>query len=174
MGTSLLLQNSSGTLAAKRDFLDPWCYIAHVIPWRPTPVTIIYHLIRGRVVINIRRLAAVDIAFLGSRFILAEFSIGVVGSLCLGVLTLVRSHSYSGRVFGVYLVCIGVNYVPLLFHAISLVRHGTASHEIADEMPEKNRMFRKYRRQSLLLLVPLVLPILAIIRGWPSDRKGRD
>lgn len=120
--------------------------------------------------IDIRRLAAVDIAFLGSRFILAEFSLGVVGSLCLGVLTLVRTHSFVGTVFGAYLLCIGVNYVPLLFHAISLVRHGTATQEIADEMPEKSRMFRKYRRQSLLLLVPLVLPILAIIQGRSSDR----
>ena len=124
--------------------------------------------------IDIRRLAAVDIAFLGSRFILAEFLIGVFGSLCLGVLTLVRTHSLGGTVFGAYLLCIGVNYVPLLLHAIRLVRHGTAYSEIADEMPERPRMFRKYRRQSLLLLVPLVVPILAIIQGWSSDHKRQD
>ena len=123
--------------------------------------------------IDLRRLAAVDIAFLGSRFILAEFSIGVVGSLCLGVLTLVRTHSLGGTVLGAYLLCMGVNYVPLLLHAISLVRHGTAQEEIADELPEKRKMFRKYRRQSLLLLVPLVVPILAIIQRRSSDRKGR-
>jgi hypothetical protein len=125
-------------------------------------------------VIDIRRLAAVDIAFLGSRIILAEFSIGVVGSLCLGVLTIVRTHSLGGTVFGAYLLCIGVNYVPLLLHAISLVKQGTASQEIADEMPEKNRMFRRYRRQSLLLLIPLVLPMLAIAQVWSSDRVRRD
>ena len=124
--------------------------------------------------IDIRRLAAVDIALLGSRFILAEFSIGVFGSLCLGVLTLVRTHSPGGTFFGAYLLCIGVNYVPLLLHAISLVRDGTAYREIADEMLEKPRMFRKYRRQSLLLLVPLVVPILAIIQGRSSDRKRHD
>ena len=117
--------------------------------------------------IQIRRLAAVDIAFLGSRFILAEFSIGVFGSLGLGVLTLVRTHSLGGTVFGAYLLCIGVNYVPLLFHAIDLVRNGTARQEIANELPEKDRMFRKYRRQSLFLLVPLVVPILAIVQ-WRS------
>jgi hypothetical protein len=115
-------------------------------------------------VIDIRRLAAVDIAFLGSRFILVEFSMGVFGSLGLGALTLVRTHSLGGTLFGAYLVCIGLNYVPLLVHGIDLVRYGTAKQEIADELPEKHRMFRKYRRQSLLLLVPLVVPILAIVQ----------
>ena len=124
--------------------------------------------------IDIRRLAAVDIAFLGSRFILAEFSIGVFGSLGLGMLTLIRTHSVGGTLFGVYLLCVGGNYVPLLLHAISLVRHGTARHEIAHELPEKHLMFRKYRRQSLLLLVPLVVPILAIIQHRSSDHKRRD
>ena len=124
--------------------------------------------------IDIRRLAAVDIAFLGSRFILAEFSLGVIGSIGLGVLTLVRTHSLGGTVFGAYLLCVGINYVPLLLHAISLVRDGTANQEIADELPEKRRMFRKYRRQSLFLLVPLVMPILSIIQWRSSDRKRRD
>jgi hypothetical protein len=122
-------------------------------------------------VIDIRRLAAVDIASLGSRFILVEFSIGAFGSLSLGVLTLVRTHSLGGTVFGAYLLCIGVNYLPLLVHAIDLARHGTARQEIADELPEKHRMFRKYRRQSLLLLVPLVVPILAIIQWRLEDQK---
>jgi hypothetical protein len=124
-------------------------------------------------VIDIRRLAAVDIAFLCSRFILAEFSIGVFGSLGLGVLTLVRTHSFGGTAFGAYLLCIGINYVPLLLHAVSIVRHGTANQEIADEMPDKRRMFRKYRRQSLLLLLPLVVPILAIIQRRSSESRDR-
>lgn len=47
------------------------------------------------------------------------------------------------------------------------VRKGTARQEIANELPEKDRMFRKYRRHSLFLLVPLVVPILAIIQ-WRS------
>ena len=134
-----------------------------------------YHLrLRWRAVIEIRRLAAVDIAFLGSRFILAEFSIGVFGSLGLGFLTLLRTHSLGGTVFGAYLVSIGVNYVPLLVHAIDIVRHGTAHQEIADELPEKHRVFRKYRRQSLLLLVPLVVPILAIVQCRSSDQRTHN
>lgn len=111
--------------------------------------------------LDVRKLAAVDIAFLGPGLILAEFSIGVLGSLTLGVFILFRSHSVRGIVLGAYLLCIGVNYVPLLLHAISLVRRNSARHEIADELTQKHRMFRKYRRQSVLLLVPLVVPTLA-------------
>lgn len=125
-------------------------------------------------VIDIRKLAAVDIAFLGPRFILTEFSIGVFGSLGLGVLSLAKTHSFGGTLLGIYLLCIGVNYVPLLLHAIGLWRHGTALQEIAEELPEKRQMFRKYRRQSLFLLVPLVVPIVAVIQEWLSDQKSRE
>lgn len=90
------------------------------------------------------------------------------GSLGLGILTLLRSQSLGGKLV-VWLISIEPNYIPLLRHAISVVRHGTASQEIADEMPDKKRMFRKYRRQSVLLLVALVIPILAM--RHPSDRK---
>ncbi len=120
--------------------------------------------------INIRKLAALDLAFLGPWVILGEFSVGVFGSLCLGLLTFVRTHSLGGNLLGAYLTCLGINYIPLLLHAISLVRRGTASQEIADETQEKRAMFRKYRRQSFLLLLPLVIPIAAI-RQELSSRK---
>lgn len=110
---------------------------------------------------DFRKLAAVDIAFLGPRIIIAEFSLGVFGSLALGVFTLLRSRSVGGIALGCYLLCIAFNYVPLLLYAISLVRLDSACHEIAEETTDKRRMFRKYRRQSLLLLVPLAVPILA-------------
>ena len=90
------------------------------------------------------------------------------GSLGLGILTLLRGQSLGGKLV-VWLISIESNYIPLLRHAISVVRHGTASQEIADEMPDKKRMFRKYRRQSVLLLVAFVIPILAM--RHPSDRK---
>lgn len=118
--------------------------------------------------IDIRKLAALDLAFLGPRIILTEFSLGVFGSFALGVLTLLRSHSMGGIVLGAYLLLIGVNYVPLLLHAISIVRRNSAHYEIADEVTEKRRMFRKYRRQSLLLLVPLVVPIAALAQQYAT------
>jgi len=116
------------------------------------------------IVIDFRKLAAVDIAFLGSRFVLAEFSIGVFGSLTLGALTLLRSHSLRGIVLGSYLLFVGINYLALLLYAIRLVRLDSARIEIGEEITDKRRMFRQYRRQSLLLLVPLAVPILVAVR----------
>jgi hypothetical protein len=91
--------------------------------------------------VDFRKLAAVDVAFLGSRLILAEFSIGVFGSLALGVLSLLRSHSVGGIALGSYLLWIGINYIPLLLYAIRLVGLGNASYEIAEEIADKRRCF---------------------------------
>ena len=44
-------------------------------------------------VINVRKLAALDIAFLGPKLILAEFGVGVFLSAAIGLVTLKRSHS---------------------------------------------------------------------------------
>ena len=112
--------------------------------------------------IHIRRLAAVDLVFLGPWVIIPEFALGVVGPLALGILTLRRTQSVPWALFGAYLVTLGINYVPLLFSAIHLVRDHTAHDEIADEIGDRQRLFRKYRRQSVWLLVPLLIPIVAL------------
>jgi len=121
-------------------------------------------------VIDVRKLAAVDIVFLGPKLILTEFAVGVLGPFALGIFTLQRNHSMRGAAFGSYLLTVGVNYVPLLLHAISLVRHNGAQREIADELGDRRRAFRKYRRQSLLLLVPLVVPVVALVQALGRKR----
>lgn len=111
---------------------------------------------------NARKLAAVDLAFLGPGVILPEFILGVVGPIGLGIWTMANIRSRGGFLFGAYLCLIGVNYIPLLWHAISLARHGSANDEIRSEGDDKRKMFRKYRRQSLLLLLPLIVPAVAL------------
>ena len=126
----------------------------------------------GRVVIDIRTLAALDIAFLGPRLILIEFAAGVLLPIALGALTLARAGSLNGTLFGVYLMTLGINYVPLLLYAISIVRAGSEA-EIADELHDpsaRSTMFRRYRRQSLLLLVPLMVPMASAIQEWRRRR----
>ena len=117
---------------------------------------------------NVRKLAAIDLLFLGRRLILAEFGIGVFGSLALGVMSVWqgthRSQSAWMVLFGIYLVFVGINYIPLLLHAIDISRKGSALQEIADELGDKQQAFRKYRRQSLWLLVPLVVPVVAVLQ----------
>jgi hypothetical protein len=44
--------------------------------------------------INLRRLAAIDIALLGYKLIFAEYLLGVVLSIGLGLFVIFRSHSH--------------------------------------------------------------------------------
>jgi hypothetical protein len=120
--------------------------------------------------IEIRKLAAVDLAFLGPWIILPEFALGVLRPPALGALTLRRSESWGWTAFGLYLLTLSLNYVPMLLAAIQLVRRGAAHGEIADEAGDRRLLSRKYRRQSLWLLVPLVVPVVALTTGL----GGRD
>ncbi|HEY0779823.1 MAG TPA: hypothetical protein VGD56_17790 [Gemmatirosa sp.] len=120
--------------------------------------------------LDVRKLAAIDIALLGPRLILAEFGTGVVGALALGSFAAVRSQSTPGRLLAAYLVTLGVNYVPLLVYALALRAPGRAHAVIGAELAADRRgAMRRYRRGSLLLLMPLVVPLLAVVQ----DRRRR-
>ncbi len=118
--------------------------------------------------VNLRKLAAIDIAFLGYRFVLAEYAVGVFFSAALGLFVLFRSHSYWQFALGVYLICLGINYVPLLAYAVSIANKEAARSELAAELTDKPKAMAKYRRQSLLLLVPLLVAILALAHRGAS------
>jgi len=60
-------------------------------------------------VLNPRKLAAIDLVFLGAKVIIAEFAGGVL--LCLGL--------------GAF-VSLGINYIPLLIYAIAITRRRSA------------------------------------------------
>jgi hypothetical protein len=77
--------------------------------------------------IEVRKFAAVDIAFLGAKVILAEFALGVAGPIAVGAFSWWRASSRGGAWFGAYLVSLGVNSVPLLIHAIDITRRGALS-----------------------------------------------
>ena len=111
--------------------------------------------------INPRKLAAIDIIFLGSTFIIIEFAGGVVLCAALGVFVLLRSHSAMTLALGLYLISLGINYVPMLIYAVTIAKNDSAWVEIGNELDDKRQAMAKYRRQSILLLVPLLVPILA-------------
>ena len=118
--------------------------------------------------INIRKLAALDIVFHGPRLILAEFALGVVGCAAGGAFSLsfffrTASHPLIAAILGCFaLSWIALNYVPLLLYAIAIVKRKSAELEVAFELEHKDVYARKYTFQSALLLLPLVVPILAI------------
>ena len=121
---------------------------------------------------NPRKLAAIDIVFLGSKLVIAEFACGVVLSAVLGAFVLFRSHSALQVALGTYLLSLGVNYVPMLIHAVAITRSGSARAELGDELGEPGRAMARYRRQSLWLLVPLVMPAVALWRGAARPDAG--
>jgi len=119
---------------------------------------------KGARMINPRRLAAVDVVYLGPRLTVVEFACGVIGPAAIGFLTLYRWPSASGTLFGVYMLSMALNYVPMLWHAVDLVRHRSAKAAIADESGNLQVLFSRYRRQSLWLLVPLAAPVAAYLQ----------
>ncbi|HWZ17209.1 MAG TPA: hypothetical protein VNW73_00275 [Ktedonobacteraceae bacterium] len=119
-------------------------------------------------IINIRKLAALDIAFHGTKFILIEFALGVLGCAALGLFSLYfglfhgPNHSLFAVTMGCFLLWIALNYVPLLIYAISIVKHKSAHQEVAYELENRDKYAGKYMRQSTLLLIPLAIPTLAV------------
>jgi hypothetical protein len=113
--------------------------------------------------LNPRKLAAIDIAFLGPKFIIAEFAGGVLLCAALGAFVLFRGRgSFVQILLGLYLISLGINYVPMLIYAITISRAKSARAELGRELDEKRVAMAKYRRQSLWLLVPLIVPIAAL------------
>ena len=123
--------------------------------------------------INPRKLAAIDIVFLGHKLIIAEFAAGVLLSTALGVFILVRAHSLRQIGLGVYFATLGINYVPMLVYAILIARGQSARAELGDEIDDPRGAMAKYRRQSLLLLIPLLVPILAIVQERRKAQAAR-
>ena len=114
--------------------------------------------------INVRKLAALDLALHGSKLILAEFSVGVLLPLCLGVFSLLRSHEGWKSALGWYLILVSINYVPLTIYAIAIMLSGKPQDEVADVLSSGKKLGAKYAAQSLLLLVPLIVPAFAIVQ----------
>jgi hypothetical protein len=125
--------------------------------------------------INLRKLAAIDIAFLGYKFVLAEYTVGVFFSAALGLFVLYRGHFLWQVVLGIYLICLGINYIPMLAYTLSIADRESARLALGSELSDEPAAMSKYRRQSLLLLIPLAAPILALNphRAPTPNRQGR-
>ena len=84
-------------------------------------------------------------------------------SAALGILVLVRGHGTPAQiVLGLYLISLGVNYIPMLVYAIAINNAKSARKELGNELDNKNAAMKKYRHQSLWLLIPLIVPIVAL------------
>lgn len=124
-------------------------------------------------IINVRKLVALDIVFHGPVFIIGEFALAVVGASVLGLFSIFffLSRGAYPILVGCSLLGMALNYVPLLFYAIAIVRRKSAREEVAFEVEHKGKYVRRYTLQSLLLLVPLLVFFLALYQEARSRRK---
>jgi hypothetical protein len=124
----------------------------------------------ARPVDNLRKLAAIDIVFLGYKIIVAEYACGVLLSAALGIFVLVRGHTLWQFLLGVYLICLGMNYLPMLIFSIQLGGENGARGELGGELSYRRYVMAKYRRVSLWLLVPLAAAFI-VLRPKLSTRS---
>ena len=102
--------------------------------------------------LNVRKLVALDMAFIGTRVIVAEYPAGVVLPALLAVLSLRQGN----LLFGLPLLWIAVNYVPLFLHSVDLARKGTARQEVGGVLD------RSYSWRQLWILVPFAVVLFAL------------
>jgi hypothetical protein len=119
----------------------------------------------GRFIV-IRKLAALDIVYRGQRTILLEFAFGVFFLGVLGVAFLLFAHQRTPATtaIGVYLLFLGLNYVPLLVFSISISLRKSAKQEVEFELAHHDVYRKRYGVQQLLILLPLAIAILAIVQ----------
>lgn len=135
------------------------------------------HANASKALIDVRRLAAVDLygrrgAKLRRRLILAEFVLAAVDGPLLGVAILLAASSAPWVLFGACLTGIGLNYVPLALHAISLSRAGKLDAELAGV--DVGAELRRYAARQFLLAVPLLVLILGAVQAAVSRRATSD
>ena len=123
--------------------------------------------------ITIRKLAAVDMLWLGPRVILTEYALGIGLPLFLGLLSL-RSWLFGSGPFGweailgLWLLGIAANYIPLFVYAVAIARGGTVKKEGQPELARAKR----YGVQQAIILVPLAVIVLALLQEAQRGQKA--
>lgn len=121
-----------------------------------------------------RRLAAVDMygaagTLLRRRLILAEFLLGVCGGIVLGGWVAGTGSGLGWRLFGVALIGIGLNYVPLAVHAVLLSPAGRLETELDGvDIPGE---LRHYTSVQLWIMVP---GLTAVLGAWQAAGARRS
>jgi hypothetical protein len=135
---------------------------------------------RSEIFINVRKLAALDMALHNHWLILAEFSFGVVACGVLGADSLYTFFSHANSPFfllliGIVLAWIMLNYIPMLLYVISIMRRKSALQEATFESSHRVHSMHRYSIQSLFLVLPLIIPLLAIYQeiGAATQRKKK-
>ena len=117
--------------------------------------------------LDVRRLAALDLhGVKGSHarrsVIAAEFMIGFALGIGLGLYLAVTAGSTGWRIFAACVAGIGINYLPLALHALTLLRDEALAQELAGvDVP---RELRRYSVLQLWIAVPLLVAVLGLVQ----------
>jgi len=101
----------------------------------------------------------------GTRFILAEFAIGILLLLVLGLYSL-RGVLFGGfqagweKILGLWLVGMAANYIPLFIYAVLIARGGTVNEEGQAEIA----LIKRFTAQQFIIFVPLLVVFLTILQ----------
>ena len=114
----------------------------------------------GRALLDVRRLAAIDMyGRRGStrrrRLILAEFMLATIDAPLLGLAMLLAASSALPALLGAYLMGVGLNFVPLALHAISLSRASRLDAELAGV--DVRAELKRYAAKQLLIGIPMLV-----------------
>jgi hypothetical protein len=123
--------------------------------------------------IEVRKLAAIEMALLGTRVIVTEYALGVMLPLVLGIFSLrfgLAQQDFLNwqTILGIWLVTILVNYVPLFIYAVAIARAGTVQEEGLPEFAHAGR----YRIQQVIILVPFFVLLLALAQERKRRKQG--
>lgn len=129
----------------------------------------------GRVLLDVRRLAAVDMygrrGGMGRRrLVLAEFVLAAIDIPFVGLAVMLAASSAPSVLLGIYLTGVGLNYVPLGLHAVSLARPGRLDAEVAGA--DIGAELRHYTARQFAIAIPLLVLILGAVQLATCSRAA--
>lgn len=125
---------------------------------------------------SVRRLAAVDMhgatgtAF-RRRLVTAEFAIGAIGGIAFGLWLTLTSSGPVGILFGLYLIGLGANYVPLAITTIRLRSPADLRSELRGV--DIGAELHHYTATQFLVFVPGLLAYLAVRPASTGRRRPK-
>lgn len=108
--------------------------------------------------ISVSKLVALDMALHGRKLVLLEFGITAPAMIAAGLFVILKSY----LPLGLYLVLVGIDYIPLLIYAA--MSTGRLGEGVGQNRRDMVGNIRKYGIQQTLILLPFAIPILAILQ----------
>jgi hypothetical protein len=123
--------------------------------------------------VDVGRLAALDMHGIAGtrrrqRIIRAEFVLGAIGGLGLGIWVALAGATAGWQAFGAWVAGVGVNYAVLVWQTAGLSRPGALAAELAAvDVP---RELRRYGLLQFWIVVPLLFAVLVLRVDRARDR----